>query len=250
MLSTEQIEVIKEQAYGGYASELPGVCMVWPGMMDEMLKMGSNEYSNRLNLLLLTKDGVEKILEEKRQKGVNISEDTDMTPLTYLLQSANKNEKFLLELITAFSTFIKEDILLLPKINAVLVGSKVERRLITDENFEDFQMILRIQNRREVPKPPPPNESPGARRMRLKAEERDRIKRKQQQKKGETRELADLLEIAEVFGVDYKNKSIYAFYGLIQRHQLREKWTQDIQMLCAGADSKKIKAKYWGDKPD
>ena len=86
--------------------------------------------------------------------------------------------------------------------------------------------------------------------MRLAAERRDAVKRKQQQKQGGAQDLADLMEIAEVFGIDYKNKSIYAFYGLIQRHQLREKWTQDIQMLCAGADSKKIKAKYWGSNPD
>lgn len=219
-------------------------------MMKDMMKMGRDEYDRRLNLLLLTEDGVAKILDEKRQKGVNIDEDVSVSPLVYLLQSARVNDKFLLELTTAFSTFIKEDILLLPKINAVLIGSKVEKRLITEENFSDFQTILRIQNRREVPKPPPPNESAGARRMRLKAEERDRIKRKQQQKNGEERELADLLEIAEVFGINTMEKSIYAFYGLIQRHQLREKWTQDIQMLCAGADSKKIKAKYWGDRPD
>ena len=45
---------------------------------------------------------------------------------------------FLLELQNAFSTFIKEDILLLPRINAVLVGPMAEKRLITKENFEDF----------------------------------------------------------------------------------------------------------------
>ena len=141
------------------------------------------------------------------------------------------------------------DILLLPKINAVLVGPMTEKRLITKDNYEDFQTILRLQNRKEVPEPPPENESPQAKKMRLLREKRDAVKRKQQQKNGAAQDLADLLEIAEVFGIDYKNKSIYAFYGLIQRHQLREKWTQDIQMLCAGADSKKIKAKYWGENP-
>ena len=55
------------------------------------------------------------------------------------------------------------------------------------------------------------------------------------------------LVIAETFGIDYTHKTLYAFYGLIQRHQAREKWNQDIQMLCAGADSKKLKTKYWGE---
>lgn len=211
-----------------------------------MLELGSDEYSKRLNLLLLTKSDVEKIITDK---GMDPSKFDDLHPLIYLLRNAEISDMFLLELETAFSTFIKEDILLLPKINAVLVGPMTEKRLITKENFEDFQTILRLQNRKEVPEPPPENETPQQKKMRLLREKRDAVKRKQQQKQNGTQDLADLLEIAEVFGIDYKNKSIYAFYGLIQRHQLREKWTQDIQMLCAGADSKKIKAKYWGENP-
>jgi hypothetical protein len=31
---------------------------------------------------------------------------------------------------------------------------------------------------------------------------------------------------------------------------MKEKWEQDIQMICAGADSKKIKTKYWGESLD
>lgn len=239
--------VIREQAYAGYPSRLPGVCQVQPVTVGEVLKMGSNIYSSRLNLLLLTSDQIAKIMEEK---GVKTDENINLSPLPFLLQSANASDAFSLELKAAFATFIKEEILLLPKINSVLIGPMSEKRLINEKNFADFQTILNIQNRRKVPVPPPENESPYARKMRLAAERRDAVKRKQQQKQGAVEDLADLMEIAEVFGIDYKNKSIYAFYGLIQRHQLREKWTQDIQMLCAGADSKKIKAKYWGSKPD
>lgn len=239
--------VIKEQAYAGYPSRLPGVCYIHPVLVGEMLKMGSNVYSSRLGMLLLTSDEIRKIMEEK---GVEVNENTDLSPLPFLLKSAQANDSFYLELRAAFATFIKEEITLLPKINSVLIGPMAEKRLITEKNFIDFQTILNLQNRKKVPVPPPENESPFARKMRLAAEQRDAVKRKQQQKQGGAQDLADLMEIAEVFGIDYKNKSIYAFYGLIQRHQLREKWTQDIQMLCAGADSKKIKAKYWGANPD
>lgn len=218
-------------------------------MMIDMLRMGSDIYSSRLNLLLLTEADINEIIKKKNLKE---SEVPDLTPLSYLLKSAELNEMFFLELQKAFSTFIQEEILLLPKINSVLVGSPEEKRLITNKNYSDFQDILRIQNRREVPKPPPENESDIARKMRLKREERERIKKKQMMKKNgdAAREIADLLEIAEVYGIDYKEKSIYAFYGLLQRHQLKEKWAQDIQMLCAGASSEKIKAKYWGENPE
>lgn len=216
-------------------------------MMKDMLKMGSLEYSNRLNLLLMTETDIEKIIKEK---GGDINQLGNFSTLSYLLKSAELNEMFFLELEKALSTFIQEDILLLPKINAILVGPPSERRLIKEDNFLDFQTILRIQNRKEVPEPPPENESAIAKKMRLARERREAVKRKQQQQNGSQQELAELLEIAEVFGIDYYEKSIYAFYGLIQRHQLKEKWDQDIQMLCAGADSKKIKTKYWGGGPE
>ena len=248
MLSAKQMTVIKEQAYGGYASWLPGICEISPITVGDMLEMGSDVYSVRLNMLLLTEANVKELLEKK---GVQVDDNTNLSPLSYLLKSAQLSDAFFLELTAAFSTFIKKEaVLLLPKFNAVLIGPPEERRLITEGNFADFQTILSLQNRKEVPKPPPENESAYARSLRLKAEMRDAVKRKQQQKNGEVQELADLLEIAEVFGINYKDKSIYAFYGLVQRHQMREKWAQDIQMLCAGADSKQIKAKYWGSNPE
>lgn len=243
MLSADDIEIIKEQAYCGLPSKLPNVCKVYPGMMKEMLEMGSDTYSQRLGLLLLTSSQIDKILAGKNVTDERIK---NLHPLEYLLKSAQMDDTFLLELEKAFSTFIKEEVLLLPRMNAVLIGSKVEKRLITKDNFEDFQAILRIQNHKKVPTPPPENESAFEKKMRLAAEMRDEIKRKQEQKNGEVQNLTTLLEIADVFGINYMEKSIYAFYRLIERHQKQEKWNQDIQMLCAGADSNKIKIKYWG----
>lgn len=241
MLSANEIKVIKEQAYAGFPSRLGNVCDVYPGMMRDLLKMGRNIYDKRLGILLLTDSEAQDFFKQKTNQEINI------TAFDYLLQSASVNDTFFLELTEAFSTFIKEEILLLPKINAVLVGPMAERRLITKNNFEDFQNILRLQNRRTVPEPPPENESAIARKMRLKREQREAVKRKQQQSQGSGQDLADLLEIAEVFGINYLDKSIYAFYGLIQRHQRREKWNQDLQMLCAGADPQKVKTEYWGE---
>lgn len=241
MLSANEIKVIKEQAYAGFPSRLGNVCDVYPGMMRDLLKMGRNIYDKRLGILLLTDSEAQDFFKQKTNQEINI------TAFDYLLQSASVNDTFFLELTEAFSTFIKEEILLLPKINAVLVGPMAERRLITKSNFEDFQNILRLQNRRTVPEPPPENESAIARKMRLKREQREAVKRKQQQSQGSGQDLADLLEIAEVFGINYLDKSIYAFYGLIQRHQRREKWNQDLQMLCAGADPQKVKTEYWGE---
>lgn len=244
MLSPKQIERIKEDAFSGNGSILPGVCKVIPLTMGEILRIGMDTYNNKLGILLLTEVDIMKIIKEKTGQNIPIEE---IQPLSYLLQSAAHDDMFLLELQSSFSTFIKEDILLLPKINSVLIGSPKERRLITNQNYSDFQDILRLHNKREMKEPPPENESAIARKFRLKREARDAAKRKQQEKNGENQNLVDLLEVATVFGIDYKNVTLFAFYNLISRYQAKEKWEQDIKLICAGADSKKIKSKYWGE---
>lgn len=244
MLSHNKIDEIKAQAFAGIPSSLDKICKIRPLTLKEILIMGDLEYRSRLGLLLLNETEIANIIKDKTHKEVEIEQ---IKTLPYLLQSAATDNMFLLDLQKAFSTFITEEVLLLPKINCVLVGPPQERRLITPENFEDFQEILSIQNRREVKERPPENESAIARKFRLKREQRDAAKRKQQQKNGQEQSLVELMEIASVFGIDYRNETLYAFYSLIYRHQLKEKWEQDIQMLCAGADSQKIKAKYWGE---
>lgn len=247
MLSANQVEDIKTQAYMGAPSRLNNVCRVYPFTMKEIIEMGTTEYNTRLGILLLTEVEIANLIKEKT--GEDIPPD-QIHPLSYLLASSEVDDTFLLELQRVFSTFVKEDVLLLPKINSVLVGPPDEKRLITEANYRDFQDILRIQNRREFVEPPPANETPGQRKMRLLREKVAAVKKKQAQKKGDGQTLVELLEIAETYGIDIQNHTLYAFYGLLRRHQLREKWEQDLQVICAGADSKKIKTKYWGESLD
>lgn len=245
MLSAKKIEAIQLQAYTGKPSKFQNICKIYPLKIPEITEMGIDEYYEQLGLLLLTDFEIQEILEKKGVKK-NIEE---LEPLTYLLQNAEVSDKFLLDLQTAFSTFIKEEVILLPKINSVLVGSDVkDKRLITPKNFEEFQDILRIQNRRKVKEKPPENESPAQKKMRLLRQKVAEAKQRQAQKKNEEgQSLLDILEIAEVFGIDIDKCTLFSLYRLVPRHQAKEKWDQDIQMLCAGADSKKMKTKYWGE---
>ena len=237
MLSANQIEEVKEQAFCKVPSSFYDkqyICKVYPYSIKEIVEMGTTTYNKRLGLLLLTADDIANIIKEKT--GTEPTET--IHPLEYLLQSAAYDDMFLLELKNTFSTFIKEEVLLLPKINSVLVGgpsASKEKRLITLDNFDNYS--------------PPADETPGQRKMRLLREKVAAVKKKQAQKKGEGQTLVELMEIASTFGID-RNESLYAFYSLVRRHQMREKWQQDLQMICAGADSKKLKTKYWGENPD
>lgn len=244
MLSPNQIEEIKEQAYLGLPSSLGAICKIYPLTISEIVGMGSNKYNGRLHILLMTEIDIANLIKEKT--GEEIPLET-IDPLDYLIQSAAIDDTFLLELQSIFSTFVKEDVLILPKIRSVLIGSPEEKRLVNSSNFRDFQDILRIQNKKKVKEPPPEKETPLQKKYRLLREKVAQAKKKKAEKDGGGQNLMDLMEIAQVFGIDVKNCTLYALYNLVQRYQLKEKWQQDLQMLCAGADSKKLKTQYWGE---
>lgn len=247
MLSAKQIEDIKSQAYLLKPSYLPNICQIYPLSVSEIVAMGEMNYKAILGTLLLTEVEIAKNIKEKTNIDVPLEK---ISPLEYLLKSAAQSDSFFLELRSMFATFIKEDILLLPDINAILIGPPSERRLITSKNFGDFQTILCIQNDRDIKEPPPENESDWDRKMRLNREKVAEAKRKKAAKDDDGLHLYELLEIATVFGINIDQCSLYTFQRLIRRYQAKEKWQQDIQMLCAGADSTKIKTQYWGENLD
>lgn len=246
MVSPEKLEEIQAQAFICAPTDFNGICQIYPLTMAEILRIGFQKYNRKLGLLLLTEIEIQQIVKEKIKEEVPLEE---IYPLNFLLQSANQNDGFFLELKDAFSTFIKEDILLIPELNAILVNpdKPEQKKLITEENFKDFQNILRIQNRREITSVAPEKETFGQRKMRLLREKVAAAKKKQAEKKSGKSSMVDLLEIASVFGIDLEKCSFFAFQRLIARHQMREKYLADIQMLCAGADSDKLKIKYWGE---
>lgn len=249
MLSHDQIEDIKAQAYLCLPANFNDICKVYPVKLKTVVEMGYLEYSRRLNTLLLTEVDIQNIIKEKTKEEVPIEE---LHPLEYLLTCAEQSDIFSLELQLMFITFLQEEVLLLPEIKSVLIGNPEEKRLITEENFRDFQDILRVQNRKEVKEGPPKNETYGERKMRLLREKVAAAKRKQAEKEGNSSEfsLVNELEVGSVYNIDLENCSLYAFYGLLRRHQARDKYLQDMQMICAGADAKEIKIKYWGDNLD
>ena len=123
MLSHRQIERIKEDAFSWISSLLPNVCRVTPLTMGEILKLGMDSYNSKLGILLLTEVDIVKIIKEKTGQEIPIE---NIEPLSYLLQSAEHDDMFLLELQSAFATFIKEDIMLLPKIIAIITPTPIK----------------------------------------------------------------------------------------------------------------------------
>lgn len=247
MLSPEQIETVKEQAYLGYPSQFDNVCKIYPLTIGEIIEIGNATFNGRLELLLLTEVKISSIIKEKTKEEFPIEQ---IKPLEYILQSTAMNDFLLLEIQNMISTLVKEEVLLLPQINSILVGDPKERRLINEKNFRNFQDILRIQYKKDFIEPPPENETAAQRKMRLLRERVAEAKKKKAEKDGKTTDFLTLLETAEIYGIDVKNRTVLALYNLIRRYQAKETWEQNLRALCAGADSSKMEMKYWGESLD
>ena len=93
-----------------------------------------------------------------------------------------------------------------------------------------------------------PNEDPRIRRIKELARYRDRIKQKQSAKNGISLETCLTAICCMGIGITPLNigEMSYAAIGpIMSMMQDKEKYDVDIRSLLAGADSKKIKPKYW-----
>ena len=119
-------------------------------------------------------------------------------------------------------------------------------RMITEDNFFEFQNLIRQSCGGNVIDPPNPNEDPRVKRMKAKARERDRVKAKSG--KGIRFDTTIVSICCMDLGLNPLNigkLSYCALTDLMNTYQKKEKYQLDIDSLLAGADSKKVKPKYW-----
>ena len=207
--------------------------------------MGQVYYSSYLSIL--TMDEFD-IMRNAEKKGITI-DPTQVVPLKFIIDSAKLNYPFLLELKNAFRTFIREEVTILFDDYTIVIGNGADKRLLTLENFGDFQNIIRVQNKRAVKEDPPEDESPIRRKFRLKAEYRDAVKRTQKSNDPDAPDFCALLSSFDCYAgtspYQLQDLSFFAFKEDFERHQLKDKYSLDIKSILAGADPNKVKPKPW-----
>ena len=243
---------VKLKAFAGlpylFGGEEEPVCLIKPLTVGELIKLGT-KYQQYLSLLTISRDELEDI-SEKIYDPQEKMEFLKLTPFDYLMVMAQFNDTFFMELKTAFSTFLKDEVFLIPQAQQIAIGKIEQGRLINKENFEDFQKVIRLQNRLDTPEEPPENENFMQRKFRLRRKAVKKAKAKQQSKDENAPTLSDLVASVCVLGIgvtweNVMDMPIYTFYDLFSRYQKKEKYDLDVRSLLAGADSKKIKLKYW-----
>ena len=239
--------ISKELCFIGAPLIFENMFLIKPLTVFDRINLG-DKYMEYLNLLCLSETDLEEILTEKI--GDEKDKLTKITPFDYLMLSADYNESFLLKLKEAFFTFIQQDIFIIPKARQVFVGKMEENNIIDNSNFSKFQHFLRLQNCLEEEEEIPENENYMQKKFRLRRQELKKAKQKQAEKSGNKIDFLDLMESLCLMNIgitweNIKDLPIFTFYSLLSRYQVKEKYSIDIDSLLAGADSKKIKLKYW-----
>lgn len=201
----------------------------------------------------------EEIEDEFVQSKKNL--DKFPTPFEFLLNNSYHHKEYEKLAIEAFQFFIGEKVVFLYEQKMIVVGDLKEilKRIdtvenlnqlitITEEEFFEFQNLIRQAIGKNPIKPPNPNEHPRIKAMKAKARYRDKIKAKQAVKNGMSLFTIFAAICCMGLGITPLNigeMSYVAIETILATYQNKEKYELDINSLLAGADSKKIKPKYW-----
>lgn len=244
--------MIDERIFLGYPIDFKDVCQIYPPTVNDVV--GNKDFLIYQSLFTMTQEELEDAYSQ--HENINIP-----TPFQYLLMNYYQDEGIRIKIEEGFMKFLHEPVTIVPEIEMLLVGKSEDEldpdvdlenpRLITAENFFDFQNAIRMVMGVEVVKPPEPDDpnlDPRIKRYKAKMRAREKTLKRKKSKQGPA--LGTLLAAICCMGIGLSPLNIgemsYAcVHWLVTMEQQREEYDIDIRALLAGADSKKVKPKYW-----
>lgn len=222
---------------------------IYPPSMKEVI--GNDEFGMYQKVFTMSQEELEDEFAKKQKDFSKVP-----TPYEYLVANCYHSKEFLEICKKAFKFFTKEELTPFPQLGLFLVGDlekclikskKIEDLIkLGEEDYFDFQNEIRKIIGLKPVEPPNPNEHPRIRAMKAKARYRDKIKAKQNAGLDLTSLMAAIccmemgLNPLNIGDISYASANV-----LINQYQNKEKYQLDIDSLLAGADSKKVKPKYW-----
>lgn len=248
---------------------------MYPPTVDEVI--GNDEFKIYQSLFTMTQEELEDMYTQEEQsfsiddiqapiEGVPFAARMQLqqerpkvkvpTPFQYLLMNYYQEEEMKTIIEKAFMEFIHEPVTIVPEIEMLLIGKSEDEldpdidlenpRLLTEENYFDFQNMVRTAIGDSIAEKPDPDEDENVKRVKRKNRER----RRELAKKKKAPTLGTLLTAICCMGIGLTPLNIgemsYAnVQWIIGMYQQNEEYNIDIKALLAGADSKKVKPKYW-----
>lgn len=230
----------------------PGVS-IYPPTVQQVVT--NDNYGIYSRLLTYSQEEIEDEFIEA-QKALEIYP----TPLEFLLNNSYHNKNYEKQCKEAFRFFLHQEVSFLYERKTIIIGEleevlktmKTADDLITinEDDFFALQNLVRWSIGKKEVEPPNPNEHPKIKEMKRKARYRDKVKAKNAAKSKDGVSLFTSLVSICCMGLgitplNIGEMSYVAMESILRKYQEKEKYELDIQSLLAGADSKKIKPKYW-----
>ena len=245
--------MINEKVFLGLPIEFEDICKIYPPKVNDVV--GNDDFMIYQSLFTMTQED----LDEAYLKDESVTQVP--TPFQYLLMNYYQDKEVREKIEEAFILFVHEPVTIVPEIEMLLIGKSEDEldpnidlenpRLLTKENFFEFQNVIRASIGMELTKAPDLEEEnldPRIKRYKMKVKEHEKIVSKKKAKSAPT--LGTLLAAICCMGIGLNPLNIgeisYAcVQWLISMEQQKEEYDVDIRALLAGADSKKVKPKYW-----
>jgi len=229
----------------GYPAEFKDICWIYPPKVKDVAC--TKDYGAYVHMLMISQEEIE---DEYVRAGIEINDLPN--PFEYILSNAYNNIQFRILLEKAFYFFLHERVIFLFEKKMIAIGDlaqlkSVEKmKMLKEEDYFEFQNMLREAVGSKPIEPPNPNEDPRVKRIKAKARYRDYIKAKH----GKGLTLQATLASISCMGLGLNPLNIgelsYAAVPvLLATYQNKEKYELDVDSLLAGADSKKVHPVYW-----
>ena len=227
-------------------------CLIYPPTIKQALT--NKDFEVFTKIFTVTQEELE--LEAKKNKA-----SITLTPFEFLLNCAYNNANLRETILRGFEFYTGELAIFLYEEKQIIFGNLdkdvknlktiYDLRTLDERNYFEFQNCIRQASGKKIAAPPvpvDPNEDPRIRKIKEGARRRDAIKAKQSNKDGI--QLSTCLVAICCMGIGITPLNIgelsYASIGpIMNMMQEKEKYDIDIRSLLAGADSKKVKPKYW-----
>ena len=241
----------KEMFFIGQPVQFKTGILIYPPSLKDVIV--NKNYNTFLRILTYSQEEIEDIFVKEKKDLSSFP-----TPIEFMLNNCYHNRQYEIACKQAFQFFLKTEVDFLYDKKLIIIGNLKDvlknltslSQLITisEEEFFDFQNLIRLATDQKTVEPPNPNEHPRIKAMKAKARYRDKIKAKQAAKNGVT--LFNTMASICCMGIgltplNIGEMSYVAMQAILSQYQTKEKYQIDIDSLLAGADSKKIKPKYW-----
>ena len=226
------------------------ICLVYSPILEDIISVGLSKFYKDISLLLIEKPSV----EEKEVNDV-LKNLSDFEYLLLICSMEPETKKMLEE---AFYLFTQDSIIISLETSNIILGDPSEKRILTKDNFYDFQTYIGLacamEDYSEEPIEFLDTDSPKVRELKLQMLEgrkkRKELKEKQKKSDKSTINFSDLVASLPIGTSGYTLQSVmklsyYAFQDQLKRMGWHEEFNINTRAAMAGAKIGKDKLSHW-----